>query len=294
MRILSKVKRSIVTGGVVLSLLVSSVCHTGAVAGAESGIGVGIDGDNMEDENTQEDVTAYMQTLKLNWDLKKGKTLKLTSKFPGIGKKKYNVKMTAYKIEDAKKEGYKKLTFSYVSTRMWSPSKKEVDKIFDTSYKKWGQDYVYFSDASAYAVVDYNTGVSLEGENEYGITVSNKFKHSKLIKYKGTKGNWIKLSKKTVVKVRVLYPSDYTNLCIGVLGENKTRKYEDGISVGTGGDGSISYGFSTITSEFFDARKLVRVKKDEYMEDENGIPFLYGQTAYYKKGKSNSHWLRVN
>lgn len=294
MRILSKVKRSIVTGGVVLSLLVSSVCHTGAVAGAESDVGVENDGNNVTGENTQEDVTAYMEMLKLNWDLKNGKTLRLTAKFPGIGKKKYNVKMTGYTIEDAKKEGYKKLTFSYVSTRMWSPSKKQVDKIFNTCYQKWEQDYVYLPSASAYAIVDYNTGVSLEGENEYGITVSSKFKSSKIIKYKGTGGSWIKLPKKEVVKVKVLYPSDYTNLCIGVLGENKTREYEDGISVGTKGEFITGYGFSTITSEFFDATKLVRVKKDKYMEDENGIPFLYGQTAYYKKGKSNSHWLRVN
>jgi hypothetical protein len=243
----------------------------------------------------------YMKTLNLNWDLKKGKSVTLTTKYPGIGKQKYSVKLTSYKIEDADKEGYKKLTFSYVSTRKWTPSKKQVTKVFDTCYNKWAYDWCYFPDASAaYSIADYQTGTSLEGKNDYGVTVKTliDFKRTNVKKFKGEDGSWVKLAKKITVKVQVTYPADYTDLCIGVLGANTKNGYGKSFSVkeieDNGGFTFTDYTSADLDEEYFKATKYTKVKKNTYTEDENGTPFKFGQTSYYLQGKKNSHWLRVN
>lgn len=199
--------------------------------------------------------------------------------------------MTTYKLEDASKEGYKKLTIAFKSTRKWTPTKKKVDKLINTCYKKNGWDYAYVPFVEAYSVADYDTGVSLEGNNDFGVKVKSfKGKASGLKKYKGkTKGNWIKIYKTATIKFQITYPESYTGLCIGLLGDNaKCNVGKPFVAVNDGSEGS-----GDIDAEYFDATKWTKIKKDKYKEDEKGTPFKFGQTTFYLKGKKNSHWLRV-
>lgn len=230
----------------------------------------------------------YMKNLKLNWDLKKGKTMKLTADYPGIGKRNFDVKLTTYELKDAKKDGYKQLTVAFESVRTWALSKEEVDKIVDTCYKKLEKDYVYVPFAAAYAVTDYNTGVSLEGENDYDVKVKTiKSKTSGEKKYAGKKDNWISLPQKAVIKFQVTYPEDYSGLCIGLLGCNS--EYGKWVSVSNKG----ATHSSDMDSLFFDGTKLIKKGKNRYKEDEDGTAIKFGQTSFYMDGKSNSHWIRV-
>ncbi len=230
----------------------------------------------------------YMKSLNLKWDLKKNKNVTLTANYPGIGHKKFNVKMTTYKIENAADDKYNKLTVGYTVTRKWTPTKKQVDKILKTCYVKLQKDYAYVPFVNGYAVVDYNTGVSLEGKNDFDVTVKTlKNKSSGTKKFK-CKNGWIKLAKTATVKFQVTYPKDYTGLSIGLLGRNA----EYGKTIRVQEDRSI--GVTDVDATFFEATKLSKVKKNLYREDEEGTPFRYGDTSYYLKGKKNSHWLRVN
>ena len=233
---------------------------------------------------------SYMKTLNLKWDLKKGKNLTVTAAYPGIGKQKFSVKMTSYKLQNASKKGYKKLTIGYKSTRKWTLTKKKVDKIINTSYKKMKRDYIYCPFVGDYAIVDYNTGVSLEGKNDYDVKMKySKVKTSGTKKYKGTNGNWIKFPKTVTFNIQITYPEDYTGLCIGFLGINSNGNV--GKSFTAIYDGEYSAG--DIDEEYFKATKWTKIKKNKYKEDENGTPFRYGQTSYYLKGQKNSHWLLI-
>lgn len=235
---------------------------------------------------------SYLKKLNLKWDLKKGKNLTLTARYPGIGHKKFNVKVTTFKKEDASKEGYKKLTVQYTVTRKWTPTKKDVDKIINTCYKKIKSDHCYIPFVSAYTVADYETGVSLETKkNDFNVTKKySKSKGQGIKKFKGTKGNWIKMPKKATVKFQVIYPEDYTGLCIGLLGENKKFDWKDDTTF-TDGFGTV-FGGSIDETYFTDKTKYIKTKKG-YKESDEGHPIRFGDTTYYKKGKKNSHWIHV-
>ena len=233
---------------------------------------------------------AYMEKLHLNWNLQKGKEKILTATYPGIGKRKYGVKITSLKIEDAAKEGYKKLTVAYKSTRKWEPKKKEVDKIFVANAKE-RLDYVYVPEVYAYAVTDFDTGFSLEGENDLNVSVKDyKWKISGVKKYKGSKGRWMKMWKTASTKFEVTYPADYTGLCIGLLGQN--TEYGEWFTI------SDNVCFTpasecTVDRQYFTGEKYKRIKKHRYVPDENANPFRFGQTSYYTHGKKNSCWMRI-
>ena len=91
---------------------------------------------------------------KLNWNLKKNKTLSFKTYVNGLGyAKKMKVKMTNYKVTNDKETGYKKLTFKvtfYPSSI--SLTKAEVDKM--AKKDDFSFDYIY-------TVMDYNNGKNL-------------------------------------------------------------------------------------------------------------------------------------
>lgn len=196
----------------------------------------------------------YMKKLKLKWDLKSNKNVKFTQPIAAIGNKKYTAKITKYKITDAKKKGYKKLTFVYTSKRNWKPSKNQVHKIANSSFAKKNASV---GSGQYYTLVDYDTGANLEMENDYNVTVkSGEWKHKKYKKYSDDDKCWINLWTTSSVKVTVTYPEDYKGLCIGIGG----------------------------------AALLEESKADTaYWNGEK----VFGQTSYYKKGKKNSHFMRV-
>ena len=206
---------------------------------------------------------AYMESLDLKWDLAKGKSLPLTANYPGIGRQKFSVKITTYKVENASKEGYNKLTVAYKVTRKWTPTKVKVDKIINTCLKKQKRDYVYLPFADGYTIADYNMGFSLEGEDDYGVEVKSlKGKASGNKKFKGKKkGNWIKIPQNITIKFQVTYPKNYTGLCIGILGAN--AEYGKSMPISVKSDGVITA--SDIDKNYFEAVKLTKINKEKLL-----------------------------
>lgn len=239
----------------------------------------------------QADGSRYMKNLDLKWDLKEGKNLLLTANYPGIGKQKFSVRMTSYKLQDASKQGYKELTIGYKSTRKWMPTTEKVDKIINASVKRTIGDFQYIPFVSGFAVVDYYTGVSLEGKNDYDVTVkilNRKFSGTK--KYKGTDGNWMRIAKTAAINIQITYPEDYKGVCIGLIGANTNTGRGKYFTIEA--KGAVGGGY--VDDEFFKATKWIKIRKDVYTwNDGTGTPFKYGQTSYYLQGRQNSHWLLV-
>lgn len=153
----------------------------------------------------------YMKEANVRWDLKPDKEVTIKTNYSGYGYINIKAKIKNFKIEDAKEEGYKKLTFTaeykYPKLKL---SKKQVDKIVASDGRL---GYMF-------TLLDYKTGKSLECENDFDVKVSNSgWKLSKSeYKYYGHRGNWFKYPKSKTVKVTAVYPEDYKDLCIGVGG----------------------------------------------------------------------------
>ena len=201
----------------------------------------------------------YMKTLKLKWDLRKNKAVTSKEKFAAIGNKAMKITIKNYKTTKLK-NGKKKTTFTIAYNMSFKPTKKQVHKIANAGYDGFRGDY-YF------AVIDYSTGLSLEKDSdlskELGVTVkTSDWKHSGRKKYKDSDGCWVRYPSKSSVKVSITYPADYKGLCLGVWANNYL-------------DDDLSYNSYLANERFWNCEK----------------PF--GKTAYYKKGKTNSHWMRI-
>lgn len=197
----------------------------------------------------------YMNTLDVNWDLEQDKWLTITEPFADIESKESDVQITNYKIDKAEKEGYNQLSFTYVIKKNWSPTIDEIltatNSIYSQQTGKWGGGY-YF------ALVDYNTGISLEKENDFNVIVDeyiwNKSDYERFSD--NNTGAWVELYRTTTVKVSLTYPQEYTELCIVIGGQNQLIQ-------------------TNTDSEFWNGKEQ------------------FGDTSYYKSGKYNSHWMRV-
>ncbi len=158
--------------------------------------------------------TADMKKANVKWDLRNNKTIKFKTKWRVLGVKQHTVKMTNFKVKDAKKKGYKQCTFTLTYNRKINPSKKQAKKMYNSleEYGAFGGDF-YF------AVVDYQTGQNLENDNDMGVTVtSNSWKHTDKKRIYYAKKDYIWYAKKSTVKVKIVYPADYKGLAIGVGG----------------------------------------------------------------------------
>ena len=207
--------------------------------------------------DAQASTKPYMKTLKLKWDLKKNKTTKFTQKWVGLGNMDTKVKISNYKITNTKND-MKKLTFKITYTWNNTFTKMQVHKMVksDRNYKLPFTNY-YF------AIVDYDSGKSLETDNDFGVTVkSGGWKYTKYKKTTDSHGCWVRIAKNCTVKVTITYPKDYKSLCIGVGSNN-----------------------------LFVSKKSISRKSIDTKFDNGKVKF--GKTTYYTKGKSNSHWMRV-
>ena len=199
----------------------------------------------------------YMDSLDINWDLVPNKWFTITEPCAGIGKIESNVQIKDYKIEKAAKEGYNQLSFTYVLKRQWTPTSDEITEILaSTEYQKTGKILggYYFN------LVDYNTGIGI-GHNDLDITRvdGEKWELSDYEQFENNDtGSRIGFYKTATMKYILVYPQDYTEICIGVGGDNQ----------------------------------LLETKIDEdYWND--GLKIQFGETSYYKNGKNNSHWMRI-
>lgn len=197
----------------------------------------------------------YMKKIGVKFDLKKNKAVKSKEKVVGVGNK--NLKITVKNYRTAKlKNGKKKTTFTVVYDRSFKPTKKQVHKM-NRSY-----DGTLFGGFWV-DVVDYSTGCLDESVmDELGVSVKlSKWKYSKNKKFKDGDGCWVKYPLRAQVKVTITYPASYKGLCLGV-GANSYFNPE----------GSTAY---KVNQAHFEGKR----------------PF--GKTYMYKKGKTNSHWMRI-
>ena len=197
----------------------------------------------------------YMKKIGVKFDLKKNKEVKSKEKVVGVGNK--NLKITVKNYKTAKlKNGKKKTTFTVVYDRSFKPTKKQVHKM-NRSY-----DGTLFGGFWV-DVVDYSTGSFDESVmDELGVSVKlSKWKYSKNKKFKDGDGCWVKYPLRAQVKVTITYPASYKGLCLGV-GANSYFNPE----------GSTAY---KVNQAHFEGKR----------------PF--GKTYMYKKGKTNSHWMRI-
>lgn len=200
----------------------------------------------------------YMKTLKLKWDLKKNKAVKSKEKFAAVGNKNLKITVKNYKTTTLK-SGKKKTTFTIVYNRSFKPTKKQTHKMANYYLGVFTGGW-YFS------VVDYSTGLCLANDSdlskELGVTVKySDWKYSGKKKYKDNDGCWVRYPSKASIKVSITYPADYKGLCLGVGANNYVC--QEGSQVGK------------INQAHFDGKR----------------PF--GKTYMYKKGKTNSHWMRI-
>lgn len=199
----------------------------------------------------------YMEKLNVSWGLKKNKTVKFKLKYAGIKKlQTMTAKLTNYKITKAKKKGYKKLTFVLTIKTSFKPTKSQVHSMANSSYcKNTGS----IRGGMSIFAVDYKTGTNVENNKKFGITlkeietgVSKKFK-----KYTDNDDCYVTWPYWQSVKITIVYPQDYTDLCIGV-----------------GGSTTL---YNTKNTNKFNDRKA-----------------KYGKTQYYsKKNKDTVHFMRV-
>lgn len=109
-----------------------------------------------------------MKKANVKWDLKNNKTIKYKTTWSVLGTKTHTVKMTKYKVKNAKKKGYKQCTFTLTVNRKINPTKDQVMDMWNL----W--DFYYFDNYDNgpygggfwYTVVDYKTGKCLEGEKQ--------------------------------------------------------------------------------------------------------------------------------
>lgn len=198
----------------------------------------------------------YMKTLKVKWDLKKGKKVKITSKWAGAGKQQATAVVKNLKTTKTKKAGYKKTTVTIEFYQTFKPTKKQVHKMVNNSFfNKYG----HFGNTFTYALVDYNSGKNIEVDETKGVTVKRSdWKYSKSKTYRDNDGCWAYFPPKYTIKLAITYPKSYKGLCLGVAGCNKT------VSETPKTDERFWYGKTS-----------------------------FGKSTYYTTGKTNSHWMRI-
>ena len=219
---------------------------------------------------------ADMKKANVKWDLKNNKTLKYKTKWSEVGTKTHTVKMTNYKVKNAKKKGYKQCTFTLTYTRNLKLTKKQRNNMLD--FACGGPEFVSPGGEFYYTVVDYKTGKCLEKSNKQKVKVTrSKWKYSNWTKISDGHGSWFEYAKKATVNVKIVYPKKYKNLAIGVGGYTKAPYAHSDITVG-GGAASATYEIVTPN-----ANKFYKGKK----------AFSDETLLYSKKDKSYAHFMRV-
>lgn len=167
--------------------------------------------------------TPYMKKLNVKFDLKENTWTTIRRNLAGNVWVKSRVMIKNIKIKNADKKGYKSFTCDIFFEHP-KISKKQVKKILHSSYykkhKKVGGDPYFW-------ITDYYIGDKGLKENkvELGVgTIDGKY-----YKYKDSDGCFFKFCDYTV-KLEIIYPKKYKNICIGVSG-NGSYKYhgEDNI-----------------------------------------------------------------
>lgn len=173
---------------------------------------------------TQAASKKYMKKINVSWDLKNNKTVTFKTNYAGVGMRKMKAKITDYKITDAQKTGYKKLTY-VIRFEMGQKNKpKEIHKICNSKHFKKNNNV---SGLLNTYVIDYDTGKNLTSANPYDVTCT--FRWTTLNTRKEEDGDGCFLySYRQQIASTVIYPQNYKGLCIGFGGGTKlTAKKND-------------------------------------------------------------------
>ena len=176
--------------------------------------------------------TANLKQANVKWDLKNNKKVKFKTKWSAIGTKTHTVKLSNFKVKNAKKKGYKQCTYTLTYYRNLNLSKKQRNKIVhfamgDGEFISPGGDFWY-------AVVDYKTGMVLKKGNKHNVKVtSSKWKTSDWKEVKSTDGMSFNYAKKCSIDIKIIYPKKYKNLAIGAGGFTEAPHWVTEVSGGS-------------------------------------------------------------
>lgn len=202
--------------------------------------------------------SGYMKRLGVPMDLEEGESYTFTQRYAGLGKKEFTWTLTDLKQKKSKKSGYLELSYVITYQQPFEPDADETDKILQTAYfKKYGN----VGSQYWFAVVDGSNGMSLETQNDKDVTVTTDDLDFEANSFWGrdTNANGTEIiADLWKIKVTVVYPKSYQDLCIGFGGGNDLRDKE-----------------SKADQKFWDGKAA------------------FGKTTYYKKGKTNSRWMMV-
>ena len=166
-------------------------------------------------------------TTGITWDLRQNKYLTYKSWWGGVGMITQKVKLSNFsETWSSSKAGYRVATFRLTFIRKKRPTVKQLIKAA-TYYTIQHPEIEDTSPMCYYAVVDLNTGLSLEKANPYGVIVKrSKWRRSGTTTYK-TSGYSLGMQNISV-EVQIEYPYEYKNMCIGVGGYRRlTEKAAD-------------------------------------------------------------------
>lgn len=172
---------------------------------------------------------------KYNWDLKGDKKINIGAWYYGWDIGSMDVVLKNYKVANASRNGYKKISFTLKVT----PEEDTLNMIkkaegyynFDKRKTVTGSKYV-IEPATWWAIFDYKDGKTLEKKNSHNVTVKNgkgKFTFGKLKNGKGTR-----YVKSASYKVEITYPKSYKNMVIAIGGVSSNATSSEKFWNGTG------------------------------------------------------------
>lgn len=154
----------------------------------------------------------YLKTANLRWNLKPNKTISFQTYYDGYGFIKVKAKVKDFIVTDAEEDGFKKATFKIE----YKIPKLKISKEKASELKENHHGFLYM-----WTILDYNTGISLETENDLGVNISYSkwLESAEEYSYPSKEeDNPLILKKSIMKKVEVTYPKNFKRLCLMVGG----------------------------------------------------------------------------
>ena len=177
----------------------------------------------------------YMSQLNIKQDLTPGKSVTVYTNVYKIGYKKMKFKIIDYTKSELDSQNMQ-ITLTACATIPWKFSKKEVDRLYKNTSKKysictWGT-----------AFVNYNTGYHCDYQNSENLKITTTgWKHQQRKKYRGTHGNTVDVYRKNIIKYIITCPKTNNDVCFGVYG---SKKYNSNLK--SFFNGSVPFGSSDL------------------------------------------------
>ena len=165
--------------------------------------------------------TPFMKKLGVKWDLKEGKWVKIRVHHKGNVWQEVKVTIKNVKIQDAKKEGYKKLSYTVVGKReKYTPS--QVHKVAKSA--NGAASDILFLDNRCYDI----DGFQMSSAYDSDIKEKENWKHSKVYKCEDSDGCSVDFFDNFKGKCTIIYPEkDYKKICIGICGNGSYKYHGD-------------------------------------------------------------------